>query len=371
MKENFSFELIKECKKTKARLGVLHTPHGDIPTPIFMPVGTQATVKGLKPEDLKDIDAKIILSNTYHLYLRPGEEIIKNAGGLHKFMNWGRPILTDSGGFQVFSLSDLRKINDDGVEFRSHLSGDKHFITPEKCMQIQNDLGSDIIMAFDECAQKDATYVEAEEAARHTKIWIERCANSHKNKNQMLFPIIQGGMYKDLRERSLNDVLPYAKCGIAIGGIAIGEEKKITYDIIDFLEPKLPKDQPRYLMGAGSADLLIEGFARGIDMMDCVLPTRIARHGTAMTKTGKCVVKNAKYKDDYTPLEEGCDCYTCKNYTKAYLRHLVTADEMLGAELLSIHNLRFLIRLAEDVRKAIAGDYFYEFKEEFLKNYKI
>ncbi len=368
---NFSFEIIKECPHTGARAGILHTPHGDIETPIFMPVGTQATVKGLKPEELKEIGAQIILSNTYHLYLRPGHELVKQAGGLHKFMNWDKPILTDSGGFQVFSLSKLRKICDEGIEFRSHLSGEKHFITPEKDMEIQEALGADIIMAFDQCTAAGCSYQEAVEARRVTKIWLERCFKAHKNENQMLFPIVQGNMFKDLRQQCVEDCLPFAKCGIAIGGLSVGEEKSVMYDILDFLNPLLPKDQPRYLMGVGSPDCLVEGYARGIDMMDCVLPTRIARNGTAFTKKGKMVIKNAVYKDDFRPIEDDCDCYTCKHFTRAYIRHLINAGEMLGAELLSIHNLRNLIKLAKDSRNAIIGGYFKDFKEEYMANYDL
>ena len=368
---NFSFELIKECPHTGARAGILHTPHGDIETPIFMPVGTQATVKGLKVEDLKDLGAQIILSNTYHLYLRPGEDIVAQAGGLHKFMNWDRPILTDSGGFQVFSLSKLRKVSDEGVEFRSHLNGAKHFITPEKAIEIEEKLGADIIMAFDQCTEAGASYADACEAMRKTKIWLERCVKAKTRDDQMLFPIVQGNLFKDLRKKCVEDCLPYAKCGIAIGGLSVGEEKSVMYDILDFLNPLLPKDQPRYLMGVGSPDCLVEGYGRGIDMMDCVLPTRIARNGTAFTKKGKLVVKNAIYKADFSPIDETCDCYTCKHYTRAYIRHLINADEMLGAELLSIHNLHFLLKLAHDCREAILGDYFPDFRKSFLAEYDI
>ncbi len=368
---NFSYELIKECPHTGARAGIFHTPHGDIETPIFMPVGTQATVKGLKPEELKEIGAQIILSNTYHLFLRPGHELVKQAGGLHKFMNWDKPILTDSGGFQVFSLSKLRKITDEGVEFRSHINGEKHFITPERDMEIQEALGADIIMAFDQCTSASCSMQEAIEARRVTKIWLERCFKAHQNESQMLFPIVQGNVYKSLREQCVQDCLPFAKCGIAIGGLSVGEEKSVMYDILDYLNPLLPKEQPRYLMGVGSPDCLVEGFARGVDMMDCVLPTRIARNGTAFTKHGKMVVKNAIYKDDFRPIEDDCDCYTCKNFSRAYIRHLINAGEMLGAELLSIHNLRNLIRLAKDCRKAILGDYFKDFKEEYMNKYDL
>ncbi len=367
----FSYEVIKECPHTGARAGIFHTPHGDIETPIFMPVGTQATVKGLKPEELKELGAQIILSNTYHLYLRPGADIVKQAGGLHKFMNWDRPILTDSGGFQVFSLSGLRKISDEGVEFRSHLSGAKHFITPEKDMEIQEALGADIIMAFDQCTPAGCSYQEAVEARRITKLWLERCYKAHTSDEQMLFPIVQGNIYEDLRRECVKDCLPYAKCGIAIGGLSVGEEKSVMYQILDLLNPLLPKDQPRYLMGVGSPDCLVEGYARGVDMMDCVLPTRIARNGTAFTKKGKMVIKNAIYKDDFRPIEDDCDCYACKHFSRAYIRHLINAGEMLGAELLSIHNLRNLIKLAGDCRKAILGDYFKDFKEEYMASYDL
>ena len=369
--ENFFYEIIKECPKTGARAGIFHTPHGDIETPIFMPVGTQATVKGLTVEQLKDLNAQIILSNTYHLYLRPGHEIVKNAGGLHKFMNWDRPILTDSGGFQVFSLSKLRKVSDEGVEFRSHINGSKHFITPEKDMEIQEALGADIIMALDQCTEAGASYQEAVEAKRLTQIWLERCFKAHKNENQMLFPIVQGNVYKDLREECVKDCLPFAKCGIAVGGLSVGEEKSVMYDILEHLQPLLPKNMPRYLMGVGTPDCLVEGFSRGIDMMDCVLPTRIARNGTAFTKKGKMVIKNSIYKEDFSPIEHDCDCYTCKNYTRAYIRHLINAGEMLGASLLSIHNLHLLVKLSHDCREAILGDYFPEFKREFLANYDL
>ncbi len=368
---NFSFEVKKVCKQSGARIGVFHTPHGDIETPVFMPVGTQATVKGLKVEELKEVGAQIILSNTYHLFLRPGEDIVKKAGGLHKFMNWDKPILTDSGGFQVFSLSKLRKITEEGVYFNSHLSGEKLFISPEKAMQIENDLGADIIMAFDICSNYGATHKEAEKTAEITKNWLERCYNVQKNENQMLFPIVQGNFYKDLRKKCIEDCVPYAKCGIAIGGLSVGEPKEVMYDMLDYMMPLMPQNMPRYLMGVGSPDCLLEGYARGIDMMDCVLPTRIARNGTAFTKNGKLVIRNAEFKEDFRPIEDDCDCYTCKHYTRAYIRHLINAKEMLGAQLLSIHNLRHLIRLTEQIKQAIWEDRLLDFKAEYLKNYKI
>ena len=367
--EKFSFELIKQDKKTGARAGVLHTPHGDIPTPIYMPVGTQATVKGMFPRDLEEIGAKIILSNTYHLYLRPGDELIKNAGGLHKFMNWNKPILTDSGGFQVFSLAKLNKVTDDGVFFNSHINGSLHCITPEKSIAIQQNLGSDIMMQFDECTTAGTSYADSERAMKRTALWLERCVKAHTNDNQTMFPIVQGNMYKDLRQKSVELALPYVKHGIAIGGLSVGEEKSVMYDILDFLNPILPFDVPRYLMGVGSPDCLIEGTLRGVDMFDCVLATRIARNGTAFTSKGKVVVRNAKYKEDFTPLDDKCDCYCCKHYTKAYLRHLINAGEMLGGMLLSLHNTRFLLNLMKEMRDAILADCMTEFVESFYADY--
>ena len=365
----FSFETIKVCKQSGARIGKFTTPHGVIETPVFMPVGTQATVKSLTPEELKEINAQIILSNTYHLHLRPGEEIIKKAGGLHKFMNWDKPILTDSGGFQVFSLSKLRKITDDGVEFRSHLSGEKLYITPEKDMEIQNALGSDIIMAFDECTTYGTDRRKSELALNRTINWLDRCYKYHKNEKQALFPIVQGNFYEDLRLKSLELTKPYIKHGVAIGGLSVGEPKELMYKMLDVLKPNLPQEVPHYLMGVGSPDCILEGVIRGIDMFDCVLPTRIARNGTAFTHTGKVVVRNAKYKEDFSPLDSECNCYTCKNYTKAYLRHLINADEILGARLLSIHNIKFLTDLMEDIKQAIREDRLLDFKDEFLKKY--
>ena len=367
--EYFSFETIKVCKQSGARIGIFYTPHGDIETPVFMPVGTQGTVKSLIPEELKDINTQILLSNTYHLYLRPGEEIIKKAGGLHKFMNWDRPILTDSGGFQVFSLSDMRKVTDDGVEFKSHLSGAKHYITPEKDMQIQNDIGSDIIMAFDECTTYGTSHKDSKKAMERTINWLDRCYKYHKNDQQALFPIVQGNFYADLREESLKRTLPYVKHGIAIGGLSVGEPKNMMYEMLDVLKDKLPNDVPHYLMGVGSPDCILEGVIRNIDMFDCVLPTRIARNGTAMTSRGKVVIRNAAYKEDFSPLDCECDCYTCKNYTKAYLRHLINADEILGGRLLSVHNIRFLTHLMEQIKDAIRNDRLLDFKDEFLKKY--
>ena len=366
-----TYELLHECKQTGARRGVIHTPHGDIQTPVFMPVGTQATVKSLTPDELKDIiDAKIILSNTYHLYLRPGNKLVKEAGGLHKFMNWDRAILTDSGGFQVFSLGDLRTISEEGVEFKSHLDGSKHFFSPESVMEIENDLGADIIMAFDECVEYPATYEYTKQSMERTTRWAKRCKEAHKNTDkQGLFGIIQGGFYKDLRDKSLEDLVALDFPGYAIGGISVGEPKKEFLDILNHTAPKMPKDKPRYLMGVGTPDYLIEAALAGIDMCDCVLPTRIARNGTAMTWNGKVVVRNATYEKDFTPLDSECDCYTCKNFTRAYLRHLVKTKEILGDRLLSIHNLYFLSKLMERVRYEIENDNLLNFKNEFYKKY--
>lgn len=364
------YELIKTCKQTGARLGRLHTPHGVIETPIFMPVGTQATVKAMTPEELKDIGSQIILSNTYHLYMRPGHDLIERAGGLHKFMNWDKPILTDSGGFQVFSLGPLRKIKEEGVEFRSHLDGSKHFLSPEKATEIQNALGSDIIMAFDECAPYPADRQYVKNSLERTTRWLERCKAAHKySERQALFGIVQGGMYKELREQSAREITAIDLPGYAIGGLSVGEPKEMMYEVLDYTVPLLPEDKPRYLMGVGSPDDLLEGVLRGIDMFDCVLPTRIARNGTAMTSQGKVVVRNASYAEDFTSLDPECDCYTCRNYTKAYLRHLIKCNEILGARLLTIHNLHFLLKLMENVREAIREDRLLDYKKDFFEKY--
>lgn len=364
------YELIKTCKQTGARLGRLHTPHGVIETPIFMPVGTQATVKSMTSEELKEIGSQIILSNTYHLYLRPGHDLIERAGGLHKFMNWDKPILTDSGGFQVFSLGPLRKIKEEGVEFRSHLDGSKHFLSPEKATEIQNALGSDIIMAFDECAPYPADRQYVKNSLERTTRWLERCKAAHKYpEKQALFGIVQGGMYKELREQSAREITAIDLPGYAIGGLSVGEPKEMMYEVLDYTVPLLPEDKPRYLMGVGSPDDLLEGVLRGIDMFDCVLPTRIARNGTAMTSQGKVVVRNASYAEDFTSLDPECDCYTCKNYTKAYLRHLIKCNEILGARLLTIHNLRFLLKMMENVREAIKEDRLLDYKKDFFEKY--
>lgn len=370
MEQAITYELLHEDKNSGARRGIVHTPHGDIQTPVFMPVGTQATVKSMTPEEVKDLGAQIILSNTYHLYLRPGEKIVKEAGGLHKFMNWDKPILTDCGGFQVFSLSELRTISEDGVEFRSHLDGSRHMFTPEKVMQIEEDLGADIIMSFDECCPYPSTYEYTKNSMERTTRWAVRCKESHKNVEQQgLFGIIQGGFYKDLRKQSAEDLIKLDFPGYAIGGISVGEPKDEFLDILKYTTPLMPKNKPRYLMGVGTPDYLIEAALAGIDMCDCVLPTRIARNGTAMTWNGKVVIRNATYERDFTPLDPECDCYTCRNYTRAYIRHLVKTKEILGTRLLSTHNLYFLTKLMERVRIEIENDNLLNFKEEFYKKY--
>ena len=364
------FELLKQSKDTMARLGKLHTPHGVVETPIFMPVGTRGTVKAMTPEEVRDLGAQIILSNTYHLYLKPGHELIKEAGGLHKFMNWNGPILTDSGGFQVFSLGDLRKIKEDGVEFRSHIDGSKHFISPEKSIEIQNALGSDIMMCFDECAPYPAEYDYVKQSMERTTRWAERCKEYHKKLDkQGLFGIVQGGMYRDLREKSARDLIKLDFPGYAIGGLSVGEPRELMCEVLDYTTPILPKDRPRYLMGVGTPDYLFESVIRGIDMADCVLPTRIGRNGTVLTSRGRLVVRNAKYSKDFTSLDPECDCYVCKNYSRAYIRHLFNVNEILGARLATIHNLYFLIKLMENIRVSIKEERLLEYKREFYEKY--
>lgn len=366
----FRYELIKEAKDCNARLGKIYTPHGVIETPIFMPVGTRATVKTMTPEELKGLGAQIILGNTYHLYLRPGHKLIEEAGGLHKFMNWDRPILTDSGGFQVFSLGDLRKITEEGVEFRSHIDGSKHFISPEKSIEIQNSLGSDIMMAFDECAPYPSDWDYVKRSLERTTRWAKRCKEANKNPDtQALFGIVQGGMYKDLREQSAKEITELDFPGYAVGGLSVGEPAELMCEMLDYTVPLLPKDKPRYLMGVGSPDYLFEAVIRGIDMADCVLPTRIARNGTVLTSRGKLVVRNAKYARDFSSLDPECDCYTCKNYSRAYIRHLFNVNEILGARLATIHNLNFLLKLMENIREAIREDRLLQYKDEFYNKY--
>ena len=364
-----SFSIIKKSKESNGRVGIIRTKHGDIETPVFMPVGTRATVKAMSPEELEKIGAKIILSNTYHLYLRPGHELIRDAGGLHGFMSWPKPILTDSGGFQVFSLGELRKIMEEGVEFRSHIDGSKHLFTPEKVMDIEQALGPDIAMTFDECVPYPEKYTYAKEAMERTTRWAERCLNAHTREDQALFAIVQGSVYSDLRANSAKDLVSMDFPGYALGGLSVGEPKEIMNEILDFTVPFLPENKPRYLMGVGSPDYLIEGVFRGIDMFDCVLPTRVARNGLVFTKNGKLVIRNAQYKNDFGPLDQDCECYACKNFSRAYIRHLFNAGEILGLRLATIHNLFFLINIMNNIRAAILGDYLLEFRKEFYSNY--
>ncbi|RNA68742.1 tRNA guanosine(34) transglycosylase Tgt [Alteribacter keqinensis] len=365
-----TYEHIKTCKQSGARLGIVHTPHGSFETPVFMPVGTLATVKTMSPDELKELGAEIILSNTYHLWLRPGHEIVKEAGGLHKFMNWDKPILTDSGGFQVFSLSDMRKITEEGVEFRNHLSGEKMFLSPEGAMEIQNALGPDIMMAFDECPPYPAEHDYMKASVERTTRWAERCLKAHKRPGEQgLFGIVQGGEYEDLRRQSAEDLVSLDFPGYAIGGLSVGEPKDVMNRALEFTTPLLPENKPRYLMGVGSPDSLIDGAVRGVDMFDCVLPTRIARNGTLMTSEGRLVVRNAKYARDFRPLDERCECHVCKNYSRAYIRHLIKANETFGFRLTSYHNLFFLVNLMERVREAIREDRLLDFREEFFEAY--
>ncbi|WP_368652186.1 tRNA guanosine(34) transglycosylase Tgt [Ornithinibacillus sp. 4-3] len=365
-----TYELIKTCKQTGARLGKVHTPHGSFDTPMFMPVGTLATVKTMSPEELIQMNAQIILSNTYHLWLRPGDDLIKEAGGLHKFMNWNRPILTDSGGFQVFSLSGIRKIEEEGVYFRHHLSGEKLFFSPEIAMGIQNNLGPDIMMVLDECPPYPASYEYMKNSVERTSRWAERSLEAHQRKNdQALFGIIQGGEYEDLRKQSAQDLLSLDFPGYAIGGLSVGESKEVMNQVLESTTPLMPTNKPRYLMGVGSPDALIDGAIRGVDMFDCVLPTRIARNGTCMTSTGRLVVRNAKYARDLRPIDENCNCHVCKNYTRAYVRHLINCNETFGFRLTTYHNLHFLLELMKQVREAIMEDRLGDFKEAFFEQY--
>lgn len=366
-----TYELIKNNKVDEnVRLGILHTNHGSFQTPMFMPVGTLANVKTLMPEELKDCGSAVVLANTYHLWLRPGEDIIKKAGGLNKFMNYDGPTLTDSGGFQVFSLAKPKDITEEGVKFKSHIDGKSLLLTPEKSVEIQNKLDSDIAMSFDECAPYPATRKYIEDSMRRTLRWAKRGKEAFKNPNQSLFGIVQGGEFEDLRRESAIKTVEMNFDGYSVGGTSVGEPKDVMYNMITYATKYLPKDKPRYLMGVGDPIDILEGVSRGIDMFDCVLPTRIARHGNCFTRHGKINIKNAKYKEDFTPIEETCDCYTCKHFTKAYVRHLITAGEVNGGRLLSIHNIRFLIKLTEDIRNSIKEDRFEEFKESFIKNYK-
>ena len=364
-----SYRLIHQDKHSGARLGELITPHGTFPTPMFMPVGTQATVKTLAPEELETMGAGVILANTYHLWVRPGEEIVQEAGGLHQFMNWHKGILTDSGGFQVFSLAKNRDITEEGVHFKNHISGAKMFLSPEKAIGIENALGPDIMMSLDECPPFFESYDYVKKSVARTSRWAERGLKAHQNPaTQGLFGIVQGAGFKDLRQQSAKDLVSLDFPGYSIGGLSVGESKEEMNHVLDFTTP-LPETKPRYLMGVGSPDALIDGVLRGIDMFDCVLPTRIGRKGTVMTSHGRLVVKNAKYAHDFTPLDDQCDCYACRNYTRAYIRHLLKADETFGERLASYHNVYFLLHLMKQVREAIAKDELNEFRQAFFEEY--
>ncbi len=364
-----TFELIKQCPATGARAGRLYTPHGVFDTPIFMPVGTQATVKAMSPHELAAMGAGIILSNTYHLFLRPGHDLVAEAGGLHSFMQWDRGILTDSGGFQVFSLGPLRKISEEGVAFRSHIDGSKQFLSPEKATEVQMALGADIIMAFDECVPYPADHAYAKASTERTARWAERCLKTHTRKDQALFGIVQGGMHKDLRAMSARDLVGMNFPGYGIGGLSVGEPKPLMYEMLEETVPLLPANKPRYLMGVGTPDCLVEGVMRGVDMFDCVFPTRVARNGTVMTSRGRLVLKNAEYARDFRPIDPDCGCYTCSNFSRAYIRHLLKAEEIFGLRLTTTHNLHFLLQFMRDMRKAIIDGRFLAFREEFWANY--
>ena len=370
MNKPLTFEVLHKEANTRARCGRITTPHGVIETPVFMPVGTQATVKAMKPESVEATGAQIILSNTYHLMLRPGSDIVREAGGLHEFMNWHRPILTDSGGFQVFSLGHMRKITEEGVKFASHIDGSRHMLSPERSIEVQNDLGSDIMMAFDECAPPDADRRYIERSQARTTRWLERCITANKNpERQALFGIMQGGFFRDLREESAREIVKFDLPGYAIGGISVGESKEEYIGVLKYAPDLLPFDKPRYVMGIGTPDYILEAVDAGVDMFDCVEPTRIARHGMAMTSHGRLSIKNAKFERDFGPLDPECDCYTCRHYSRAYLRHLFKAGETMSHMLLTEHNLRFLSKLSEDIRKSIEDDRFTEFKEGFYSKY--
>ncbi len=365
MEKAIEYTLHKTCPVTGARAGTLKTKHSTIETPVFMPVGTQATIKTINHKDLEDMGVKILLSNSYHLYLRPTHKLIEKAGGLHKFMNWPHSILTDSGGFQVFSLSNLRKINDKGVEFQSWHDGSMHMITPEKSMEIQNSIGADIIMAFDECAPHPSTHEQAKKALERTTVWAKQCLDGHNRPDeQALFGIVQGGMYKELRERSAKELVDLDFPGYAIGGLSVGEDKKLMYEVLSYVPCLLPQEKPRYLMGIGTPEDLIEGVKQGIDMFDCVMPTRIGRHGTVFGFQQRINIKNAAYREDFSPLVSGCVCYTCKTYTRAYVRHLIKANEVLGFALISMHNISYLHQLMEKARNAILDGSFPKFLAE-------
>lgn len=367
MSKGFYLEIKHVDKNSGARYGILHTPHGDVEVPMFMPVGTLATVKSLSPEEIKSLGAGVILANTYHLHIRPSEDIVALHGGLHKFMNYDGPILTDSGGFQVFSLASNRQIKEEGVTFKSHLDGSKLFFSPETVIDIEEKLGADIIMSLDECIPYPSSYEYTKKSVERTLRWAKRGLEAKKRDDQALFGIVQGGDYEDLRAMCATELAKLPFEGYSIGGTSIGEPRDVFVKMVDYSVPFLPEDKPRYLMGVGSIDYILEGVKRGVDMFDCVLPTRLARHGALYTSHGRVNIRDAKYKTDLTPLDDNCDCYTCKHYTKSYLRHLYVSNEILGKRLLSIHNVRFLISFMEKMRIAIKEDKFLEFKDNYME----
>jgi len=367
-KKSFHFKLLKSDAGTRARLGVITTPHGRIDTPVFMPVGTQGTVKSLTPERVRDLGAQIVLSNTYHLYLRPGHELIQNLGGLHRFMNWPHPILTDSGGFQIYSLGALRKLSEEGVAFQSHIDGSSRTMTPESCIAIQEALGSDIMMCLDECLSYPASFGEAEQSLELTTRWARRCRQAKTSAHQALFGIVQGGTYHSLRRRAVDSLVEIGFDGYALGGLSVGEPKELMYETVEAVTPHCPHDTPRYLMGVGTPEDLINCVAMGVDMFDCVMPTRNARNGMLFTNKGKVAIKNAQYRDDKAPLDDQCQCYTCQHYSRAYLRHLYLAREILAIVLNTIHNVSFYLTLMAKIRDAIEGNTFDVFRSAFLRN---
>ena len=374
----FDFELLQKDPHRRARVGVIHTPHGQIPTPIFAPVGTQATVKAVSPRELQELGASLILANTYHLYLRPGPDTVADLGGLHGFMGWDGPIMTDSGGFQVFSLAHLRAVDTTGVTFRSHLDGSEHFLTPEKAIDIQEKLGADIILCLDECPEP-LDYDYNVQALKRTHHWAERCRAAHTRRDQALRPgsgqalfgIVQGGAFADLRRQSAEFITALDFPGYSIGGLSVGEPKEVMHEMLEVTVPLLPERKPRHLLGIGSPEDIFEGVARGIDIFDCVLPTRIARNGALFTRTGRLNIRNARYADDPAPIEDGCACYTCRHFSRAYLRHVIMAKEILGIRLATLHNLHFMLNLMREIREAIQASNFSDLKKEFLANYEI
>ena len=367
---SFSFTLLKQSTENKGRLGLLTTTHNQIETPVFMPVGTQGAVKAMTVDNLNEIGFKIILGNTYHLYMRPGADIVKEAGGLHRFINWNGSMLTDSGGFQVFSLAKLNKVTEEGATFKSHIDGSTHLFSPEKVVEIEMALGADIAMPFDVCLPYPSEYEEARQAMERTTRWAERCLKAHRRDDQVLFGIVQGVTYRDLRTESARALTSLGFPGYAIGGLSVGEPKSLMYEVLDYTTPLLPENKPRYLMGVGSPDALWEGVERGVDMFDCVFPTRIARHGTALTSQGRVLIRDAQYARDFKPLDPNCGCYTCKsNYSRAYLRHLFKAGEFLGGYLITYHNLYFLKKIMEEIKEGLRSDTFRQRKQEFFRLY--